>query len=95
MPTPTPSPLTIKIVSQAGNMSYSPNPASVRVGQTILWQNADFATSPGHTATSGSFDTGLIIPGMTSVPITLSAAGTVTYGCKLHPMMTGTLIVTQ
>jgi plastocyanin len=76
-------------------MSYSPNPASVKVGQTISWQNGDFATAPGHTATSGSFDTGLITPGATSGPITLSAAGTVSYRCKLHPAMTGTLNVTQ
>src|SRR5260370_5272758 len=83
-PTPTPSPLTIKILNQAGSMSYSPNPAHVRVGQMISWQNVDFATAPGHTATSGSFDTGLITPGTPSGPITLSAAGMVSHGCKLH-----------
>src|SRR5258708_5926248 len=94
-PTPSPSPLTITIVSQAGSMSFVPNPANVHVGQTIFWQNRDFATVPGHTATSGSFDTGLITPGMMSGPITLSAPGTVTYLCKLHTPMTGTLNVTQ
>jgi plastocyanin len=74
-------------------MSFSPNPASVQVGQRIVWHNADVFT---HTATqdSGGFDTGSIAPGGTSAPITLNAPGTVGYHCTVHPSMVGTLSVT-
>jgi plastocyanin len=74
-------------------MSFSPNPASVRVGQQIRWRNVD---STSHTATQngGGFNTGVIAPGQTSAPITISAAATLGYHCSLHPTMVGTLNVT-
>jgi plastocyanin len=76
-----------------GSQSYSPSPASVTVGQQIRWHNAD---SIVHTATQngGGFDTGLISPGGTSGPITVSAPGTINYHCAVHPSMVGTLSVT-
>jgi plastocyanin len=84
---------TIDIVSNNGNMSFSPNPASVRVGQQIIWRNLD---SINHTATqdAGGFDTGQIAPGGTSAPISLGAPGTIGYHCTNHPTMVGTLNVT-
>jgi plastocyanin len=94
-PTPIPSPLTIKIVGVSGSNSYSPNPANLKIGQKVFWQNVDYATAPGHTATGGGFDTGLLTPGVTSSPaITFSAAGTFAYSCKIHSSMTGTITVT-
>ena len=38
----TPSPITIKIVGM--NTGMSPNPASVKVGQKIFWQDIDYVT---------------------------------------------------
>jgi plastocyanin len=86
--------VTITIVGQSGNQSYSPNPASVRVGQTVAWRNGD---SVDHTATAngGAFNTGNIAPGATSTAITMNAAGSFDYHCGLHPAMVGTLVVTQ
>ena len=74
-------------------MAFSPSSANVVVGQQVLWHNAD---SVAHTATQdgGGFDTGLISPGGTSAPITLSTTGTVGYHCAVHPFMVGTLSVT-
>jgi plastocyanin len=91
-PTPTPAPMTMTITIEGinGNMSFSPNPASVKVGQQVVWHNADSIT---HTA-SGSFDTGTIAPGTTSKVITFSASGTISYHCSIHPSMVGTLNVT-
>jgi plastocyanin len=83
--------MTITIGGINGAMSFSPNPASVRVGQQVVWHNAHSIT---HTATGGSFDTGNIGPGGTSAPITLSASGTIGYHCTIHPSMVGTLSVT-
>jgi plastocyanin len=94
-PTPTPAPglVTIEINGMNGSQSFSPSPASVAVGQQVRWHNAD---SIVHTATQngGGFDTGLISPGGTSGPITLTTPGTIGYHCAVHPSMVGTLGVT-
>ena len=99
-PTPGPSPdpvvadMTITILGMNGSNSYSPNPATTKVGQTIVWRNGD---SIAHTATAdgGAFDTGTLAPGATSNLITVAAAGTYGYHCAIHGfVMTGTLIVT-
>jgi len=92
-PTPTPPParLVITVVTNGGSMSYAPNPATARVGQRIVWVNADAVT---HTATAngGAFDTGFLAPGATSAAVTLPA-GTFPYRCGIHPSMVATLIV--
>jgi plastocyanin len=86
--------LTITIVRENGSMSFSPDPASLKVGQKVAWHNSDSIT---HTAsaTSGAFDTGTIGPGATSAGITLTVAGNWDYHCKIHPDMVGTVAVTQ
>jgi plastocyanin len=79
-------------VANNGGNSYSPNPATARVGQTVAWRNSHSQT---HTATAdgGSFNTGSIAPGSTSAPITMNGAGTFAYHCGPHPSMVGTLQV--
>ena len=76
-----------------GGQSYSPNPATVRVGQTVAWKNADSVT---HTATAngGAFNTGNIAAGATSNPIAMTTAGSFAYLCTIHPSMVGSLTVT-
>jgi plastocyanin len=100
-PTPKPDPVPadpdvmITIVGMDGGNSYSPNPAIVKVGQTVAWKNADGLP---HTATAdaGGFDTGTIGAGATSRAITMTTAGTFPYHCTIHGfMMTGTLTVTE
>ena len=96
-PVPTPADsgadVTITIVGMFGTLSYSPNPATVRVGQTVAWANEDSAE---HTATAdgGSFDTGLLAPGEASSPIVMAVAGSFPYHCEIHgSTMVGTLNV--
>jgi plastocyanin len=98
-PSPTPSPtpaatVVVEILGENGNMSFAPDTASLQVGQQVRWHNADTTT---HTATQngGGFDTGLIRPGGTSAPITVSAPGSLRYHCEVHPSMVGTLDVRQ
>jgi len=96
--TPTPAPnqvpaaadVIIAINSMDPALAYSPNPATVTVGQTVSWVNRD---SVPHTATGNSFNTGTLAPGATSAPITMGTAGSFAYHCVLHPTMTGTLTV--
>jgi plastocyanin len=93
-PAPTPSAVVIEIAGERGNMSFTPDTASLQVGQQVRWHNADVIT---HTATQdgGGFDTGFIPPGSTSAPISVSAPGTLRYHCAIHPSMVGALNVTQ
>ena len=100
-PSPTPTPTSgggnstadvmVEIMGMNGANSFSPNPATVKAGQTVAWHNSDMIV---HTATGAGFDTGVISPGTTSAPIRFSSAGTFSYRCSIHPSMTGTLNVT-
>jgi plastocyanin len=85
--------VTIQIVAMNGSNSYSPNPATVSVGQTVAWRNAD---NQGHSATAngGEFNTGILSPGQTSGLTTFAAPDTIAYHCTPHPTMVGTLMVT-
>ena len=96
--TTTPAPtsnadLVITIAGDRGQMSYSPATASVKVGQTVAWRNADTQT---HTATQdqGKFDTSSLARDVTSQPIAMGTAGTFSYHCSFHPDMVATLPVT-
>jgi plastocyanin len=71
--------------------AFSPQTVTVHVGDTVTWSNAD-AQSHTATADNGSFDTGTISGG-SSKSVTLSAAGTFAYHCKIHPAMTATVVV--
>jgi plastocyanin len=96
MVTPTPggpaADLVITISGISGGMSFSPNPATVKVGQTVAWRNNG---GTAHTATqdAGAFDTGTIADGATSAPIVMGAAGTLSYHCTFHPSMVGSVSV--
>ena len=83
----------IAIVGIAGGMSYSPNPANVRVGQKVAWRNDD---NIPHTATQtgNGFDTATIAGGATSPSLTITTTGSLSYFCRIHPAMVGTLNVT-
>jgi len=87
--------VTIRIVDNAGNMSFSPEVASVRVGQTVRFANNDDITHEIASDTAGVFDVGTIAPGVTSQSFTISTAGTVPYHCEIHPSMVGSLNVTN
>ena len=81
--------------SYGASMSYRPNPAVVKVGQPVRWLNQD---SVDHTAsqTPSGFDTGVVKPGATSAPITMTEPGTFAYTCVVSGhRMSGTLVVTQ
>jgi plastocyanin len=84
--------VTISILGDRASQSYSPNPTTVRVGQTVAWQNND---SIAHNATqdAGAFASITVNAGGITTPITMSTAGTFTYHCTIHPGMVGTLTV--
>jgi len=84
--------VTITALGDRANQSYSPNPTTMRVGQTVAWKNSD-TTAHDATQDASHFGTGTINAGATSAPLTMSTAGTFTYHCTIHPGMVGTLVV--
>ena len=72
-----------------GASSFSPNPASVAQGMTVLWHNDD-STTHHIVLDNGSLDTGAIAPGSTSPAMTLSVTSG-TYHCTIHPGMVGSI----
>ena len=82
-------PAQIRIISFVGPSSFTPNPAPIAAGRTVAWKNDDSQTHR-IVADDGSFDTGNIDGGATSMAVT-RPAGTVAYHCTIHPTMTGTI----
>ena len=89
--------MVIVINGMSGSASFSPANASVKVGQTVAWQNTKGAYSAHDIVEDGAagFNTGVIESGSTSAAIAITQMGTLTYHCSIHPSMTGSLSVTQ
>lgn len=84
----TAAPAVHTITMQA--MEFGAVPDNIRAGDTIEWVNNDILE---HTATArdGSFDLDLK-PGA-KARMKVDKAGSFAFLCKLHPNMTGTLLV--
>jgi plastocyanin len=84
--TPAPGPqITIE------NFAFNPATLTVPVGTTVTWISRD---DEPHTVTSS--DGVFASPGLDAdeaFSYTFSTPGTYNYHCKLHPHMTGTIIV--
>src|ERR1700722_14531445 len=75
------------------NFAFVPATLTVHAGSTVTWTNHD---EDPHTvaASDGSFHS----PGMgtgATFSHAFAAAGTFDYVCSIHPMMHGTVVVTQ
>jgi len=109
-PTPMANDISIIVgASTMTTTAFSPDPKTVALGGaanvTIRWVNRDISSSGGYmggsTATSheiasdnGAFATSPVLGGNATYSITLSAAGTYTFHCMIHPNMVGTINVT-
>ena len=86
-PAPPPSDaITINVVAINGAQSFSPNPATVPSGKTVVWHNVD-STTHRVVLDDGELDTGNIAPGAFSQPMALVGPGP--YHCSIHPGMIG------
>jgi plastocyanin len=74
------------------NVAYAPAQVSAHVGDTVEWTNDDIVAHT-TTARNGAWD--LMIQPKGKASITLKAAGTIEYYCRLHPNMVGSIMVTQ
>jgi plastocyanin len=84
---PAANAIVIEIIGINGSKSFSPNPATLPAGQSIVWHNAD-TTTHDVVFNDGELDTGNIAPGAFSTPMAPLAAGP--YHCSIHPEMVGT-----
>ena len=73
------------------NFAFSPATVNIKVGQSVTWTNKD--TAP-HTATdlAGAFDSGSLATSQT-FNFKFNTAGTYTYHCLIHSMMTNATVV--
>ena len=86
--------VTVRVGPQ-GAMSFSPDPVSIQVGDTVQW----IWDSSNHSVTSGTpfqptsdFNSGIRNPPST-FSRTFGSAGSFPYYCTFHPEMKGTIIV--
>jgi plastocyanin len=87
-PTPQASGVvTVNVVAINGAQSFSPNPATLPMGQMIVWHNVDNVTHR-VVLNDGSVDTGNLAPGASSEPMPIEAGGGA-YHCAIHPVMVG------
>jgi plastocyanin len=94
--------------STLGDKAFSPNPVTIKEGNTVMWINND---NQFHTVTSGDpgssggaaigkvFDSGLSGPNALTAKgktfsHTFNEKGEFSYFCQLHPTMIGKVIVT-
>lgn len=85
---PTPQP-TVTIE----NYAFNAPTITVAAGSTVVWKNLD---DDPHTVTAldGSFDSHGLAQGDT-FSYRFTKPGKYNYYCKVHPMMRGTIIVTE
>jgi plastocyanin len=102
-PTPSTSTTSTPATSQAAggavtvqmkDIAFKPDTATVKVGQTVKWINAD-AVDHNVTATSGASFSSPTFGNGGSYAFKPAKPGTIKYVCTIHPNMTGTLTVTK
>jgi plastocyanin len=82
--------ITINVVAINGAQSFTPNPATVPTGQTVVWRNVDSVTH--HVVLNDrSVDTGDLAPGTSSQPMTIAGTSNGQYHCSIHPEMVGSI----
>jgi amicyanin len=96
--TSTATTTTVVVPAQAAvaiqNFAFNPASVTVKAGTTVTWTNADSAS---HTVTSdsGSLMKSALLATGQSYSVTFTTPGTFTYHCSVHPMMHGTVVVTN
>ena len=88
--TQTPASDTNKV--QITGFTFTPNNITVKVGDTVTWENMD---STAHTVTSSLANgpkSGTLQKGQ-SYSFKFTQAGTYNYACKFHPSMVGSVTV--
>jgi len=88
-PTPTPATAAAKVAIQ--NFAFVPDTVRIKAGSSVEWTNLDSAP---HTATelANVFDSGSLATNQ-KFDFKFNTAGTFTYHCLIHSMMTNAVVV--
>ena len=78
--------VTITITGQGGKLAFTPNPATVAAGQTVVFKNND-TVAHRVMLDDGNIQTADIAPGGTSAAVAIG--GNKSYHCTIHPGMVG------
>src|SRR5919108_5781486 len=74
---------------------FSPSNVTISTGQTVRWEFDQAATTHTVTSTSANWSVDETrAPNGAAVEHTFDQAGTYTFHCKIHPIMTGSVTVT-
>jgi plastocyanin len=73
------------------NFSFKPQVLSATVGSVVNWTNRD--DMPHNIVSTGNKFSSPVLDTDQSFTFKFSEAGTYPYFCKLHPRMTGTIVV--
>lgn len=76
------------------NIAFAPKSVTVKVGQTIKWENDD-TVDHNVTATAGEQFKSKDFGKGGTYSYKVDKAGTIKYACTLHPGMEGTITVTK
>ncbi len=94
--TPTATTPVNEVLVVIESFAFDPDPVRVPLGATVRWENRDAVP---HTSTSGPpgapdgrWESGFLNQG-DSFSQTFTSVGTFAYFCRVHPNMTGTVIV--
>jgi plastocyanin len=72
------------------NFAFSPASLNVKVAQQVTWTNKQQGVTHTVTADGGAFDHPM--PSGATFSFAFTDAGSVTYHCKIHPSMRGTIV---
>ena len=87
----------LEVAAQGGatvaivDFAFDPARTDVAAGETVTWTN-EGAEEHTVTADYSSFTSGALAPGE-SFSATFAASGSFIYRCRIHPSMTGTVVV--
>jgi plastocyanin len=72
------------------DLAFLPAEITVNAGDKVEWVNEDFID---HTATAKSGEWDVMVPAEGSAQVEFDGVATITYFCRVHPGMTGTIRV--
>lgn len=76
------------VIKATDDLKFEPASVTIKAGTTVSWQNTG---SLPHTVTFPTHDKPLNANG--TLVYSFSQAGTISYACKIHPTMKGTIVV--
>jgi amicyanin len=80
---------TVKI----DNFSFTPKSLTVKAGATVVWVNQD--DIPHNVVSTEKKFSSPVLDTDQNFTFTFREPGTYSYYCKIHPMMTGTVLVEE